>query len=230
MKGVKGYLFDYGGTLDTGGCHWGKVLWHSYQRVGVPIGEQQFRDAYVHAERTLGSQRVVMPDFTFRQTLQAKVRLQLAWLQEIDGERYAADIVREAYDVARQHVSHSREVLMQLREATPLVLVSNFYGNMETVLREFNLVGVFQHVVESAVVGIRKPDPRIFALGVTRLGLQAADVAVVGDSIDKDIVPAKQAGCKTVWLRGEQWTDEPVDEHIPDRVIDDLSELTVVKN
>lgn len=230
MKGVKGYLFDYGGTLDTGGCHWGKVLWHCYQRVGVPIGEQLFRDAYVHAERTLGSQRVVMPDFTFRQTLQAKVRLQLAWLQEIDGERYAADIVREAYDVARQHVSHSREVLMQLREATPLVLVSNFYGNMETVLREFNLVGVFQHVVESAVVGIRKPDLRIFALGVTRLGLQAADVAVVGDSIDKDIVPAKQAGCKTVWLRGEQWTDEPVDEHIPDRVIDDLSELTVIKN
>lgn len=230
MKGVKGYLFDYGGTLDTGGCHWGKVLWHCYQRVGVPVSEQQFRDAYVHAERTLGSQRVVMPDFTFRQTLQAKVRLQLAWLQEIDGERYAADIVREAYDVARQHVSHSREVLMQLREATPLVLVSNFYGNMETVLREFNLVGVFQHVVESAVVGIRKPDPRIFALGVTRLGLQAADVAVVGDSIDKDIVPAKQAGCKTVWLRGEQWTDEPVDEHIPDRVIDDLSELTVIKN
>lgn len=230
MKGVKGYLFDYGGTLDTGGCHWGKVLWHCYQRVGVPIGEQQFRDAYVHAERTLGSQRVVMPDFTFRQTLQAKVRLQLAWLQEIDGERYAADIVREAYDVAQQHVSHSREVLMQLREATPLVLVSNFYGNMETVLREFNLVGVFQHVVESTVVGIRKPDPRIFALGVTRLGLQAADVAVVGDSIDKDIVPAKQAGCKTVWLRGEQWTDEPVDEHIPDRVIDDLSELLVIKD
>jgi putative hydrolase of the HAD superfamily len=184
----------------------------------------------VHAERTLGSQRVVTPDFTFRQTLQAKVKLQLAWLQEIDGERYAADIVREAYDVARQHVSHSREVLMQLREATPLVLVSNFYGNMETVLREFNLVGVFQHVVESAVVGIRKPDPRIFALGVTRLGLQAADVAVVGDSIDKDIVPAKQAGCKTVWLRGEQWTDEPVDEHIPDRVIDDLNELLVIKD
>ena len=230
MKGVKGYLFDYGGTLDTGGCHWGKVLWHCYQRVGVPVSEQQFRDAYVHAERTLGSQRVVMPDFTFRQTLQAKVKLQLAWLQEIDGERYAADIVREAYDVARQHVSHSREVLMQLREATPLVLVSNFYGNMETVLREFNLVGVFQHVVESAVVGIRKPDPRIFALGVTRLGLQAADVAVVGDSIDKDIVPAKQAGCKTVWLRGEQWTDEPVDEHIPDRVIDDLNELLVIKD
>lgn len=230
MKGVKGYLFDYGGTLDTGGCHWGKVLWHCYQWVGVPIGEQQFRDAYVHAERTLGSQRVVTPDFTFRQTLQAKVRLQLAWLREIDGERYAADIVREAYDVARQHVSHSREVLMQLREATPLVLVSNFYGNMETVLREFNLVGIFLHVVESAVVGIRKPDPRIFALGVTRLGLQAADVAVVGDSIDKDIVPAKQAGCKTVWLRGEQWTDEPVDEHIPDRVIDDLNELLVIKD
>ena len=44
---VKGFLFDYGGTLDTAGCHWGKMLWHAYQRQFVPIEEEQFRDAYV---------------------------------------------------------------------------------------------------------------------------------------------------------------------------------------
>lgn len=51
---VKGFLFDYGGTLDTAGCHWGKMLWHAYQRQFVPIEEEQFRDAYVFAERTSG--------------------------------------------------------------------------------------------------------------------------------------------------------------------------------
>ncbi|MFS6554926.1 hypothetical protein VPJ68_05445, partial [Parabacteroides distasonis] len=48
---IKGYIFDYGGTLDTGGMHWGKALWHAYERCGVPVTEQMFRDAYVHAER-----------------------------------------------------------------------------------------------------------------------------------------------------------------------------------
>ena len=51
---TKGYIFDYGGTLDTGGQHWGKVIWHAYERQQVPVSEALFREAYVHAERTLG--------------------------------------------------------------------------------------------------------------------------------------------------------------------------------
>ena len=106
-----------------------------------------------------------------------------------------------------------------------MVLVSNFYGNISVVLQEFGFVGLFQEVIESAVVGVRKPDPRIFTLGVEALGLKPEEVAVVGDSMDKDIIPAKQAGCQTVWFKGEGWTDDPVDETIPDRMITDLSQL-----
>ena len=116
-------------------------------------------------------------------------------------------------------------MLLRLKERAPLVLVSNFYGNIAVVLREFGLDGIFQQIVESAVVGIRKPDPRIFTLGVEALGLEPGEVVVVGDSIDKDILPARQAGCQTVWYQGEGWTDEPVDETIPDRIITDLRQL-----
>ena len=75
-----GYIFDYGGTLDTGGQHWGQVLWHAYERHRVPVSEAQFREAYVHAERTLGRNPIIRPDFTFRQTLETKLRLQLEFL------------------------------------------------------------------------------------------------------------------------------------------------------
>ena len=34
---IKGYIFDYGATLDTAGQHWGKVLWHAYERQQVPV-------------------------------------------------------------------------------------------------------------------------------------------------------------------------------------------------
>ena len=79
---IKGYIFDYGGTLDTHGCHWGKVIWHAYQHCGVPVTEAQFREAYVYAERTLGRNPIIQPDFTFRQTLETKLRIQLEYLSE----------------------------------------------------------------------------------------------------------------------------------------------------
>ena len=39
--GVRAIIFDYGGTLDTGGTHWGKQLWHAYQRQQVLVDEQR---------------------------------------------------------------------------------------------------------------------------------------------------------------------------------------------
>jgi putative hydrolase of the HAD superfamily len=115
--------------------------------------------------------------------------------------------------------------LLRLKEKYPMVLVSNFYGNIATVLNEFALDGIFLQIIESAVVGVRKPDPRIFTLGVEALGLPAAKVMVVGDSIDKDIIPATKAGCQTAWFKGEGWTDDPVDESVAGKVITDLTEL-----
>ena len=115
-----------------------------------------------------------------------------------------------------------------------MALVSNFYGNVETVLEEMQLRDFFCDVIESAQVGIRKPDPRLYALGVEALRkkqlpghLDESDILVVGDSIQKDIIPAKSLGCKTAWFKGEGWKKEPVDETIPDFVITDLLELPV---
>jgi putative hydrolase of the HAD superfamily len=219
---IKGYIFDYGGTLDTGGHHWGKVIWHAYERQQVPVSEAQFREAYVHGERTLGKNPIIQPDFTFRQTLEKKLQLQLEFLHQED---YLSPLLDDLYSRTQAETRKSREVLLRLKEQYPMVLVSNFYGNIQTVLSEFGLDGVFSQIIESAVVGVRKPDPRIFSLGVEALGLKPDEVVVVGDSIDKDIVPARQAGCHTVWFRGEGWTDDPVDESILDRIITDLREL-----
>ena len=219
---IKGYIFDYGGTLDTGGHHWGNVIWHAYERQQVPVSEAQFSEAYVNGERTLGKNPIIQPDFTFRQTLEKKLQLQLEFLHQED---YLSPLLDDLYSRTQAETRKSREVLLRLKEQYPMVLVSNFYGNIQTVLGEFGLDGVFSQIIESAVVGVRKPDPRIFSLGVEALGLKPDEVVVVGDSIDKDIVPARQAGCHTVWFRGEGWTDDPVDESLPDRIITDLREL-----
>ena len=217
----KGYIFDYGGTLDTGGQHWGLLLWHAFERHQVPVSESQFRDAYVYAERTLGRNKIIQPTDTFLQTLTKKVQLELTYL---NNESYTDAIVSDVYERTKSQTALSRRVLMQMK-ASPMVLVSNFYGNISVVLQEFGLDGIFAEVIESAVVGIRKPDPQIFLLGVDALGMKPEEITVVGDSLEKDIIPAKRAGCHTVWLKGEGWTNAQDGENQADRVIMTLDEL-----
>ena len=219
-----GYIFDYGGTLDTGGQHWGQALWHAYERHQVPVTEAQFREAYVQAERTLGSQHIILPTDTFRTTLETKIRLQLDYLGRL------SPLLEDLYDRTKAEANRSREVLQQLKAQMPLVLVSNFYGNISVVLREFGLDQMFQSVIESAVVGVRKPDPRIFLMGAEALQLDPSQVTVVGDSLSKDILPARRAGCQTVWLKGEGWNkDEETMASEADRIIRSLDELLVNK-
>ena len=228
---IKGYIFDYGGTLDTGGQHWGKVIWHAYERQQVPVSEEAFRDAYVHAERTLGRNPIIQPDFTFYKTIETKIRIQLEYLQEKNDvssvSSYLKPLTDSLYEATVKETAKSREVLLQLKQQYPMVLVSNFYGNIATVLQEFKLDGIFNKIIESAVVGVRKPDPQIFTLGVEALGMQPNEVVVVGDSMDKDIIPAGKAGCHTVWFKGEGWTNDPVDESPAGKVITDLTQLLV---
>lgn len=240
MENIRGIIFDYGGTLDTAGCHWGQMLWHAYQRQQVPVTEQQFRDAYVYGERTLGRNPIVKPDYTFHKTLSTKIRLEMehlctqsAWNATEDEFKAAHQaVLDDLYAEVQRITAHSIDVLRQLHECFPMVLVSNFYGNIHCVLHEFGFDDLFLNVVESAVVGIRKPDPRIFELGVEAFStpsLRPNDVLVVGDSFYKDILPAQKTGCHTAWFKGEGWTAETYDESVPDMVITDLAELLVIK-
>ena len=123
-------------------------------------------------------------------------------------------------------LQENKQVLEYLKQAGyPMVLVSNFYGNINQVLKDAEIDGYFKEVIESAVVGVRKPNPAIFALGVCALNLPASQVLVVGDTYGKDIIPAHKLGCHTLWIKGLQWEEKQVDESIPDGIIRKLSEM-----
>lgn len=228
LQGVAGLLFDYGGTLDTGARHWAHVLWQAYRSVGAPIAEDVFREAYVYGERALARSPIISPCDNFLVLLQKKVEQEALFLKQSapwhpDGGQILA-IALFAYRYAARHVAAARPVLEQLGSKYPMALVTNFYGNMHAVLRDFDL-SCFETVVESACVGVRKPDPAIWRLGVEALGLPPRQVAIVGDSFDKDVLPARAVGCQTIWFKGEGWTDTVHDETIPSAVITSLSQL-----
>lgn len=212
--GVRGIIFDYGGTLDSRGDHWSYIIRDAYRSAGVEVGIEAFIDAYVYAERALAASPIVEPSDTFRELMAKKIAIEMQRLigcghvGEAALERVGA-IADYCYGHARQCVSESAVVLARLAGRYPMALVSNFYGNINAVLRDFGIDRYFRAVIESAVVGVRKPDPAIFRLGVESLGLRADEVLVVGDSYGKDIVPAQSLGCRTYMIEGRQWP--PVD-------------------
>lgn len=214
LKGIKGIIFDYGGTLDSGGDHWSEVIWAAWQKAGIAVKKEEFREAYVYAERELARTRHILPEHDFHDLLDIKMQLELQYLSEqgLFPPALVADKAKETaqycYDAAKASVNAAKPVLDELSKKYPLVLVSNFYGNVGSVLKDFGLDGYFRKIIESAVVGVRKPDPKIFQLGVDALGLKPEEVLVVGDSYKKDIVPAESLGCKVLWLKGKGWTAE----------------------
>lgn len=228
---IKGIIFDYGGTIDSNGLHWAEVIWDAYEAFSVPVSKEVFREAYVYGERTLAKNPLIQPYHTFNDMLHIKIEIQMKWLQENGKlpENYvsketAAAIADWCYAFAKQTTDKTKPVLDKLTVRYPMILVSNFYGNIESVLNDFNLNDYFKAIVESAVVGVRKPDPEIFRLGVKQLNMAAENVLVIGDSYDKDIVPASTIGCSTIWIKNIGWEPYKGNE-TADIVITDFSEL-----
>lgn len=222
---IKGIIFDYGGTIDSRGVHWSEVIWDGYRHCGVNIDKATFRDAYVHAERELARVRHILPGDNFHDLLRKKMVIEFQWL--VDNGHLPSEAVSTYFDrvadycygAARSSIEEARPTLEALAERYPMMLVSNFYGNVDSVLRDFDLRRYFKGVIESAVVGIRKPDPTIFRLGVVALGLEPEQVLVVGDSYKKDILPARSIGCRVAWLKGKGWTADEDAVTDPDSIV-----------
>jgi len=200
-------LFDFGGTIDTDGIHWFRFFMQSYAACGMTLSQELFRKAYVSVERSLESQNIISPDCTFRDMLSVKLELQRQGL-EAEGMSSINPtlLLEECYKRVRSNIELvSRPALERLAGHVDLGLVSNFYGNMNTVLKEFGLDGLFREVTESATVGVRKPDTRIFLKAAEAAGVGPKCCVMVGDSLKNDILPASSTGMATVWLKGQGW-------------------------
>ena len=204
---IKGIIFDYGGTLDSRGVHWSEVLWQGYQQTDMPVDKETFRMAYVEGERALARERIILPQDDFHTLLRKKVSLEISFLpiqpDNYTRNRWVEMIAAYCNEAARACIDEARPMLETLNEHYQMMLVSNFYGNIDEVLRAYGIRHLFKGIIESAVVGIRKPNPTLFRLGVDALELETQEVLVVGDSLRKDIEPAERLGCQVLWLKGK---------------------------
>lgn len=212
-KHIKAILLDYGGTIDTNGIHWSEVIYNGYESAGAAVPKEVFRKAYVHAEQYMEKDtQLVKPEDTFKETLLKKIRLQSDYYIQQNTPyniaKQAEHITEYCYQVAKSTTSEAAKILATLSKKYSLALVSNFYGNLQSVIKDFGIYQYFTTIVESSVVGVRKPDPELFRIALQELAVSASEAVVVGDSYKNDIAPAQQLGCTAIWLKGIGWEQE----------------------
>jgi len=95
---------------------------------------------------------------------------------------------------------HVAETLSALRDrGLKLGVVTDAYnGNALKRLRKAGLEEYFDAIVTMDMHGKAKPSPEPFLLAMDLLGVTASETMLVGDSIRRDIVPAKALGMLAV--------------------------------
>jgi HAD superfamily hydrolase (TIGR01549 family) len=90
-----------------------------------------------------------------------------------------------------------------------LGIIANQPSAVREAMARDGLDAFFDVWAVSADVGYDKPDPRLFGHAVSEAGVDPRRAAMVGDRLDYDVRPAREAGMFAVWaLRGEA-PDEP---------------------
>jgi putative hydrolase of the HAD superfamily len=90
----------------------------------------------------------------------------------------------------------------------PVVVTNGETHQQEEKLRRTGLDRYLADWVISEEVGVRKPNPRIFAIAAERARSRLAGAWMVGDSPEADIGGASAAGLRSVWLsRGRTWQE-----------------------
>lgn len=114
------------------------------------------------------------------------------------------------------------EAVELLSKSYQLGLVSN--GRSPFQERNFRALGfatLFKSVIVSEAVSLRKPDPRIFHLCCSELGVTPSNSIYVGDHPLADIEGARNAGLRTIFIPGSLHSDCPS----ADAVCADMSQL-----
>jgi putative hydrolase of the HAD superfamily len=171
--------------------------------------------------RAVDAQRVREVEYVAKAEIDAQVRAartgndatrQLSYFEVIMNElgvgeetrpAIAADLRQENQRTSLWRVMDPQtpEVLRQLDErGYALAVVSNADGRVSAALAASGIAPFFRAIIDSHVVGVEKPDPRIFGMALDHCGAPAAEAIYVGDIYEIDVQGARGAGMTPVLL------------------------------
>ena len=86
------------------------------------------------------------------------------------------------------------------RRGLEVGMISNSGGTIEQIITMHGLAPYFRFVLDSRVVGVEKPDPRIFQMALECAKVKPAEAVYVGDLYSIDVLGSRAAGLEAILL------------------------------
>jgi HAD superfamily hydrolase (TIGR01509 family) len=202
MSALRAVLLDAGGTL-IHPDH--EFILGRLAADGLVVGDQAYGEARRHAQHVVGDiLRSASPGTDTSRAMAWFVALLTRLGVPLHRLPAMGAAIRKRHQEGLLWVRPepgTRQVLEGLLEAgLRLAVVSNADGRVHEYLETAGLADCFEFILDSAVVGIEKPDPRIFELALDRLGLEPGEVVYVGDTYEVDVLGARAAGMRAILI------------------------------
>jgi epoxide hydrolase-like predicted phosphatase len=190
---LRGLLVDWGGVLTSGLDdalgRWAELDgldFDAYYSAIVEWISASPAEAKVNPIHALERGQLAVPDFE---------RKLAAVLLRRDGTPVRADGLIERMFAHFEHQPQMSALIRRAREkGIRTALLSNSWGN--TYPRE-TWDGMFDDIVISGEVGLRKPEPQIFRLAAERVGLEPAECVFI-DDLDLNVEAARALGMTAI--------------------------------
>ena len=230
---IKAVLFDMFDTLmliEKNHAFYNPSLKRAYEYLlknGVDVQFKAFRDAYIKARDVLymeADANLEEPHFNHRISNALE---SLGYSSDVESEIIAGatNAFCEGFMEYVRIDDHAKSALEKLHGKYKLGIVSNFAipECVDKLLEKNGLGALFDVVVVSGAVNKRKPSPEIFQKALERIGVSAENTVFVGDTVDADIIGAKAAGMKVIFINRRVQKD--ANQACPNQTIKSLSEL-----
>jgi len=196
--------------LDAGGVlvfpNWQRVS-EALGRHGVSVSPEALARADCYAKRDLDlPQPVAASNDEARGWLYFDLVLSHAGVAKSDATGVALAELHQYHQTHNLWESVPAAVpasLARLRDrGLRLVAVSNANGRLRYLMERLALAAYFDHLLDSHLEGVEKPDPRLFQLALDRSGASAPSTLHVGDLYHVDVAGARAAGVAAVLVDG----------------------------
>ncbi|MBF0299535.1 MAG: HAD family hydrolase [Oligoflexia bacterium] len=215
QKNINTILFDFGGTLDSDGIHSRHLFFNIFQKqFNFSMNYWKiFQDAYSFADQTINNEGLVVK-LDLKGMNYIFVLLIVSNLNRRGDTQFANKATKRDIDTITTNITkiqsyylrRNKKIIKHLNNCSQfknrLGIISNFSGNLEIILEQFNLRSLFKVVIDSHYTGLQKPDQKIFKLGLKSFSpiADAEEAIYIGDNIERDILPAKKIKMHTILI------------------------------
>jgi putative hydrolase of the HAD superfamily len=236
---VKAVIFDYGGTLVEERKPWKQIMptavysaYRVLRRAGLVLAFEEYKEVNDSIFRKYAllelEENEDIPDIVAYQEIVDALFHSRAktWRRRVAAEADEAFWITATKNFVLKR--GARPVLRKLKamKLSMAVLSNHHYPRAEVEhLKRLRIAPYFSRIMISAQVGLRKPDPRFFAMCLASMDVRPQQAVFVGDSLTYDVEGAKRAGMCSILVANRAAAREDESSVVPDFMVHDLIEV-----